>query len=242
MRTKLHYDWHWIWNYGNGDLGNQGIHQMDIARRFPARTALSPKVWSVGGRLGYEDDGETPNSLFVFHDYEKAPLIFEVRGLPRKADAKEMDKYRGASVGVVVQYENGYIVAPDYNNAVVFDNEDKLIRKFGNPPMAQGHGRIRSRAGRKRSPRESRRPRITSRTSSTAVRSRKAADLNGKIIDGHISSALCHTGNISYRLGKNSDARRDAREAQGQQGSDRFARAPRHASRSERRGSRTSRS
>ena len=99
-RKKLHYDWHWVWNTGNGDLGNQGIHQMDIARRFVGEPALSPRVFSVGGRLGYVDDGETPNSMFVFHDYEKAPLIFEVRGLTEKTGAKDMDKYRGASVGV----------------------------------------------------------------------------------------------------------------------------------------------
>ena len=50
-RKKLHYDWHWTWAYGNGDLGNQGIHQMDIARWFLGEMALSPRVWSVGGRL-----------------------------------------------------------------------------------------------------------------------------------------------------------------------------------------------
>ena len=84
-RARLHYDWHWIWNYGNGDLGNQGIHQMDIARWFLGENDLSPKVMSVGGRLGYVDDGETPNTQFVYHEYDSAPLIFEVRGLPRHA-------------------------------------------------------------------------------------------------------------------------------------------------------------
>ena len=123
-RKNLHYDWHWVWNTGNGDVGNQGIHQMDIARRFVGEPALAPRTFAVGGRLGYVDDGETPNSMFVVHDYEKAPLIFEVRGLPatkpekpNEWGAKEMDKYRGASIGVVVQYEHGHILCPDYNNA-----------------------------------------------------------------------------------------------------------------------------
>ncbi|EDY16430.1 oxidoreductase domain protein [Chthoniobacter flavus Ellin428] len=205
-RKKIHYDWHWIWNYGNGDLGNQGIHQMDIARRFTGEAALSPKIVSVGGRLGYKDDGETPNSMFVFHDYEKAPLIFEVRGLPEKTDAKEMDKYRGASIGVIAQYENGYVVVPDYNNAAVFDNKDQLIRKYGNPPGVKGMTESNPIS-------ESEKAKIaTSKFSEkeeshfgnfiACVKSRKAADLNAKIIDGHISSALCHTANISYRLGK----------------------------------------
>ena len=178
-RTRLHYDWHWVWNTGNGDLGNQGIHQMDIARRFLGEDALSPGVFAIGGRLGYVDDGETPNSLIVFHDYKKAPLIFEVRGLPAAADEKGMDKYRGTSVGVIVQYENGHILCPDYENAIAFDGSGKEIKKFSK------HGGENHYANFLK-----------------AVRSRKTADLHGKILDGHISSALCHTGNIAYRLGK----------------------------------------
>ena len=192
-RARLHYDWHWVWNTGNGDLGNQGIHQMDIARRFLGEAALSPAVFAIGGRLGYVDDGETPNSLIVFHDYKKAPLIFEVRGLPSapagmktEADGREvkvpagpMDKYRGTSVGVIVQYENGHILCPDYDNAIAFDAEGQEIRKFSRRAPESHYENFLS-----------------------AVRSRKAADLNGKILDGHISSALCHTGNIAYRVGQ----------------------------------------
>ncbi|MDB6152102.1 MAG: oxidoreductase domain protein [Chthoniobacteraceae bacterium] len=183
-RAKLHYDWHWVWDTGNGDLGNQGIHQMDIARRFTGEQALSPKVFSIGGRVGYVDDAETPNSLIVFHDYEKAPLIFEVRGLPEKTNSKEMDKYRGASVGVIAQYEGGHILCPNYNDAFAFDKDGKEIKKFtktaDSPIDSENHYENFIKA----------------------VRSRKAADLHGKILDGHISSALCHTGNISHRLGK----------------------------------------
>ncbi len=187
-RAKLHYDWHWVWNTGNGDLGNQGIHQMDIARRFLGEDAISPAVMAFGGRLGYVDDGETPNSLVIFHDYKKAPLIFEVRGLPEKTDAKEMDKYRGASVGVVVQYERGHILCPNYNDAIAFDADGKEIRKFAKPaaPGAEGETDGENHYA----------------NFLHVVRSRKTADLHGKIIDGHISSALCHTGNIAYRLGK----------------------------------------
>ena len=127
------------------------------------------------------DDGETPNSLIVFHDDQKAPLIFEVRGLPDKKGGKAMDKYRGASVGVIVQYENGQILCPDYNNAVAFDADGKEIRKFSRPAPESHYANFLK-----------------------AVRSRKTADLNGKVIDGHISSALCHTGNIAYQVGKKS--------------------------------------
>ena len=93
-RKSFHYDWHWFWNYGAGDLGNQGIHEMDVARWFLGEETLSPRVLSVGGRLGYVDDAETPNTLISFHDYVRAPLIFEVRGLPEKAGTKEMEHTR----------------------------------------------------------------------------------------------------------------------------------------------------
>jgi hypothetical protein len=172
----VHYDWHWFWNYGCGDLGNQGIHQMDIARWFLGTNELSPRVFSVGGRLGYEDDGETPNTQIVYHGYEKAPLIFEVRGLPEKTNAKNMDKYKGGSVAVVIECEGGYVLVPNYSSATAFDKEGKQIKKWDG---SSNHYE----------------------NFLQAVRSRKHTDLNADIWEGHLSSALCHTGNISYRLG-----------------------------------------
>lgn len=173
----VHYDWHWFWNYGNGDLGNQGIHQMDIARWFLGEQHLSPRVFSVGGRLGYEDDGETPNTLMVFHDYEKAPLIFEVRGLPEKAGSTHMDRYMGDSVGASIECEGGRVEVPDYTKAFVFDKDGKQIKEFKGTSSHYANF-------------------------IEAVRSRKVSDLHADIQEGFISTALCHTGNISYRLGK----------------------------------------
>src|SRR5438270_257379 len=72
MRKKLHYDWHWVWPTGNGDLGNQGIHEMDVARWCLGVNELSSRMLSVGVRLGYEDDDSTPNTLIVLHDYKPA--------------------------------------------------------------------------------------------------------------------------------------------------------------------------
>jgi predicted dehydrogenase len=177
MRKRLHYDWHWVWPTGNGDLGNQGIHQMDLARWALGETALSPRVLSVGGRLGYVDDGTTPNTLIVFHDYPAAPLIFEVRGLPTSADSREMDKYRGVSIGVVVDCEGGTMVLPNYSSARILDKDGTEIKKFSG---ASSHFA----------------------NFIDAVRSRRQSDLHADILQGHLSSALCHTGNISYRLGK----------------------------------------
>src|SRR6185503_12449726 len=112
------------------DLGNQGIHQMDIARWFLGVDSLSPRVFSVGGRLGYVDDAETPNTQIVYHDYPEAPLIFEVRGLPEKTGAKNMDKYKGGSVAVIIECEGGHVLVPDYKIAIAYDKDGKQIKKF----------------------------------------------------------------------------------------------------------------
>lgn len=173
---SIHYDWHWFWAYGNGDLGNQGIHQMDICRWFLGEMELAPSVMSVGGRLGYKDDAETPNTQIVFQGYPKAPLIFEVRGLPQAKDGKNMDKYKGASVGCVIECEGGYVTVPNYNSAIAHDKEGNVIKKFDG---AESHYANFIKA----------------------VHSRKFEDLHADILEGHLSSALCHTGNISYRLG-----------------------------------------
>jgi hypothetical protein len=130
MRAKLHYDWHWVWPTGCGDLGNQGIHQMDLARWALNAHELSPRVLSIGGRLGYIDDGTTANTQIILHDYEAAPLIFEVRGLPAHAGAEKMGQYRGASSGVVVDCEQGYMVIPNYTGATVYDKSGNELKKF----------------------------------------------------------------------------------------------------------------
>jgi predicted dehydrogenase len=186
LRKRLHYDWHWVWDTGNGDLGNQGIHQMDIVRWALGKNELSSKILSVGGRFGYEDDGQTPNTQFVLHDYGDALLIFEVRGLPSQPGYKEldrekvketMDKYRGQSVGHVIECEGGYLAG-----IVAYDNDGKEIKNFATSGTSHAANFIK------------------------AVRSRKHTDLNADILEGHLSSALCHTGNISYRLGQQMNA------------------------------------
>ena len=171
-RPQFHYDWHWQWSYGNGDLGNQGIHQMDIARWGLGESKLCQGVFSYGGRLGYEDAGETANTQVVVHDYGDASLVFEVRGL-------NTDAYKGAKVGVIFEGTDGYVVMTSYTSGTAFDLEGQAVRTF------QGGG---DHFGNFKQ----------------AVRSRKIADLNADIEEGHLSSALCHLGNISYTLGSSS--------------------------------------
>jgi len=168
-RPKFHYDWHWQWDYGNGDLGNQGIHQMDLARWGLAVDDLGQGVVSYGGRLGYEDAGETANTQVSIHDYGNKTLVFEVRGL-------ETAPFKDASVGVIFEGTQGYAVMAKYEGGLVFDLAGNQIKKFD-----QGGDHFGNFIN--------------------AVRSRRFEDLNADILQGHLSSALCHLGNVSYQLG-----------------------------------------
>jgi predicted dehydrogenase len=168
--NRFHYNWHWFWDYGNGDLGNQGVHEMDRARWGLGKATLPTRVVALGGRFGYEDDGETPNTLVAWFDYGDAELIFEVRGL-------ETDDYLKGRVASIFHCENGTMVNPSYSGATAFDKDGKKIQDFGG-----GGDHFRNFVD--------------------AVKSGKRTDLNAEIEEGHLSAALCHLGNIPYRLGE----------------------------------------
>jgi len=186
-RPQLHYDWHWDFNTGNGDMGNQGIHQMDIGRWFLGEQTLAPRTMSIGARLGYDDAGNTPNTQVVFHDYAAAPLIFETRGLPHSKQGQKhwgnsMDRFRGSGVGLIVQCEGGHLLVPSYDQAVAYDRDGKVVEKWsgsGNPHH---------------------------RNWLEAIAARDASKLNGHILEGHLSSSLCHVGGISHLCGEKQTA------------------------------------
>lgn len=175
-KGTVHYDWHWFWNYGGGDINNQGIHQMDVARWMLGAKGLPKSVMSFGGRFGYRDDAETPNTLVSVMDFDEAPLIFEVRGLPRKKGMRAMDVYRKSSIGVVAQCEHGYINVSENGSAVAWDNDGKMIETFaGNDNSAHRPNWIK------------------------ALHSRKVE--HGILEEGHLSTSLGHLANISYLAG-----------------------------------------
>ena len=98
----VHYNWHWFWDFGNGDIGNQGVHQMDIARWMIPGATLPKSVFSLGGRFGYKDQGQTANTQVSVLDYGDTQIIFEVRGL-------KTDAYHGEMVGNIAHLEEGTI-------------------------------------------------------------------------------------------------------------------------------------
>lgn len=169
-QNKFHYNWHWQWETGNGDLGNQGIHQMDLARWGLQQAGLPKSVIGLGGRLGYEDDGVTPNTHVAIFDYGDSQLIFETRGLTTS-------DYKGARIGNVYHGTDGYVVLTSYNGGAAFDKNGTIVEKFNG-----GGDHFRNFID--------------------CVRSRKPENLAGPIEEGHISSALCHLGNVSYLRGE----------------------------------------
>lgn len=195
-RVNFHYDWHWQWATGNGDMVAQGNHQLDIGRRLLGDPGHPPRVFTVGGRFGYEDDGETPNTFLVHYDYP-VPFIFEVRGLPSAPDelsrggaiagglgtadrlSASMDSYLGLKVGNIAHCEGGHLAIPatNYSTARAYDRDGKLLREF------TGFGNHYTNF-------------------LDAMRSRREADLAGPLLQGHLSSALVHLANISYRTGQ----------------------------------------
>jgi predicted dehydrogenase len=167
MRTKFHYDWHWQFDYGNGDLGNQGPHQLDVCRWFTGDPKLPTSALSVGARLGYQDDGQWANTQICYFDYP-TPIIFEVRGLPTKP-------FNGTAIGNVIECENGYLSGGHGPKCDAYDKDGKKIQSF------QG--------------------------SKSHMQSFVDSCHSGKIDaghgaeSGHLSSALAHIGNISWKLG-----------------------------------------
>jgi len=189
-RKHPHYEWHWFWTWGNGEIGNNGPHYLDICRwalggNEPPRHALS-----IGGRFLFDDDGETPNTHIALLDYQPAPILCEIRGLPE--DKKPAGSFRNVKTGVIIQCEGGCL-RTDLTGGAAFDHQDKEIKKFAGPDpndMAVTH--------------------VANFVE--AVRSRDAGQLHAPALEGHLSTACAHMANVSHRLGAeaNPEAIREA--------------------------------
>ena len=182
-RPNFHYDWHWQRLYGNGDLGNQGPHQTDIARTFLGVTDFPSSVISYGGRLGYQverkddsyiDAGDTANTEVSIYNYSCGKtLVFETRGL-------ESEDYRGAKIGVVAYGTEGYLVQVNYGYCVAYDLKGNVIKEFKG---GDDHWHFDNFI--------------------SAIINNDYTSLNADARCGHLSAGLSHIGNISYYLGEN---------------------------------------
>lgn len=190
-RKRFHYDWHWQRHYGNGDLGNQGPHQTDIARWGLGVDSHPVSVISYGGRLGYQaeqknpeyvDAGDTANTEVSIYDYGDKCIVFETRGLSVTNSAddelnKLFNSTKGNKIGVVFYGSEGYVVQRSYSYCVAYDKDMKVIKEFKG-----GDNHFTNFLD--------------------ACVSRNHEDLNADVREGHLSAAISHLGNISYYLGE----------------------------------------
>jgi hypothetical protein len=179
IRKKLHYDWHWDRRTGNGDLGNQNPHELDKARWGLGMNTLPKRVVSLGGRLGYIDNGDVANSQVTVFQWDNALLVSEVRGLPVKTPVTYGLPVEPLRVANIWWGETGFAVGPNYSSGVAFDYDGHELGTWsggGNREHFENFVK--------------------------GVRSRKSADLHLDIEDGHLSSALAHLGNVSWTLGE----------------------------------------
>jgi len=180
-RNRFHYNWHWYWDTGNGDLGNQGIHEVDIAR-WGLGVTHPTKVTAIGGKFMFDDDQETPNTINASFEFDvngkKKMMTFEVRHWISPHEAGIEEGKPGNTIGNQFYGSNGYLVIDNYNKYYSF-------------------------VGREQKPG----PQATARDEHWAnfigaVRSRKRTDLTAEIEEGALSCNLMHLANISYRVGR----------------------------------------
>ena len=179
IRQRFHYDWHWVFNTGNGDLGNQNPHELDKARWALGKNELPKRVVSMGGRLGYVDNGDMANSQLTIFQWDDALLISEVRGLEIKTPPTIGRKAGPLGVANIYWGTKGYLVTPSYASGVAFDYDGNELGKWSG-----GSDKLHFE------------------NFAAAVRSRNYADLHLDVEDGHYSSALAHLGNVSWMLGE----------------------------------------
>ncbi len=169
----VHYNWHWHWAFGNGDVGNQGVHQTDMCLWGLGMKSLPDKVVAMGGRFLWDDDKETPEWLSTNYKFtrENKMIQFETRPWDTNTEA-------GVTVGNIFYGKDGYMVINGYGSYETFLGSD---RKPG-PKGSEGGDHFAN--------------------FHKAVRSRKMSDQNGPVETIHLSSAIAHLGNIAFQTGR----------------------------------------
>ncbi|HYO83425.1 MAG TPA: Gfo/Idh/MocA family oxidoreductase [Bryobacteraceae bacterium] len=180
--NRFAYNWHWFWDTGNGDIGNQGVHEMDILL-WGLGPKLPTKIQSSGGRYIWNDQGETPNMQVATYDFGDYQAVFEVRNLPTNSEA-ELPMGNGSVVGnlfygsegILAVSQRGFQVYKGDKREKVMDEKPVEARDWDTSPHM--------------------------RNFLQAVKSRRHQDLNADIEVGARAAAMCHLGNIAYRLGR----------------------------------------
>ncbi len=179
-RKALHYDWHWSWNTGSGEMGNWGVHVLDDCRNnvFQDSVALPKRIFGGGGRVALNDAGETPNVHFAFFDTGSIPVVIGLSNLPAKPGVKQSPKHPGPDSGYIAYCEGGRFEG-QRSRGYAFDADGKKIKEFkGNS------GDVLHQAN-----------------FIEAVRTRDRSIQNAEIKVGNDSTGWCNLANIAFRSG-----------------------------------------
>ncbi len=171
----VHYNWHWFWKTGNGDLNNQGTHQLDVARWAIDDDQTHPvRAMAIGGRFAWHDQGETPNTMFAMAEYPNGQMVlFNVRNVNYEGYRHQVCNEYYLEDGSVITGEGTYkIRRPGSETA-----EDLPLPPGTVTPGGEWASFI------------------------AAVRAGDPALANGGILDAHYGCVLGHLMNNSYRLG-----------------------------------------
>lgn len=171
-RTIVEGAWRWMFNYGTGDLGNDGVHRIDYCRYVMGLDAFPQAISCSGGKFFFEDDQQWPDTQFVTYDYPGQILQYEMRLWSKS-------KLFGAGEGAVIYGENGWVLLTN-TSWTAYDAVGKVLKEGKSDTGQQAHVR----------------------NFLDAVKSRKRESLNQEIYSGHISTVMCHAGNIAWRTGK----------------------------------------
>ena len=171
-RYRFHGNWRWFFDYGSGDLGNDGVHRMDYCRWVMGITEFPQAISASGGKYFFDDAQEWPDTQIVPLD---APGRVLSSGMRIWSEPRLHDQGEGAAI----YGDKGWVLV---NNSSwkAFDGDAKLI----------GEGK------------DSKAQELHIRNFLDAIKSRRREDLNQEIAQGHVSSVMCHAGNIAWRTGK----------------------------------------
>lgn len=185
-RNLVHYNWHWNWPYGNGDVGNQGIHETDLCM-WGLDVGLPTKITSMGGKYLWDDAKETPETLTSTYNYPEENKIIQFEVRPWCTNTEE-----GVTVGNIFYGEKGILVVDGYDKYKTYMGQDRTPGKSGDDGGEAASGMDRGAGG------------TTGHFANfiEAVRKHDKSILNGPVETAHLSSGLAHLGNIAYRTGR----------------------------------------
>lgn len=180
FREKLHYDWHWDWNTGSGEMGNWGVHVVDDVRNvvFQDSVPLPKRILGGGGRVVLNDAGQTPNVHFAYFDTGSIPTVIGLSNLPAQPGGNKSPSHPGPSSGYVVYCEGGHYEG-QRGRGTAYDASGKVIKKF------EGNGNVLHQAN-----------------FIEAVRTQDRSILNAEVAVGNDSTGWCNMANVAFRAGK----------------------------------------